>query len=430
MSTGAAAPVRPTPPAAHPRYWLRLPACWLLIGLLLAGGWRVGSALGAAFTAYPFATGLAVLLFGLYAVPFLLFILHLDYFEREPPVLLAAAFGWGALVAMAAAVPGNGALDNLIAKLVSPGFAARWGPALTAPTVEEPLKLLGVVLIALVAREQINSIVDGFVYGAVAGLGFQVVEDVLYAVSAVARDGLGDHAGPVLTTFVGRGFVAGLWSHTTFSALAGAGIGYAVVRHDRSRTARLGVAALCLAGAWGCHGLWNSPLLAAGLHLGAVGVLVELLVKGIPALVLILALVRSASRREAVYYGQVLAGLADEQVATRTEIEALASPARRAAARRAGHRLAGVPGFAAVTRLQRAQAHLAVELSRGSPLDSAPVRRRYRDVLRSRRRLRALGELAAADLAAAGGRAFSLTGVALAGLFGLALNLLLLVLGV
>jgi RsiW-degrading membrane proteinase PrsW (M82 family) len=406
-----------------------MPACWLLIGLLLVGAARIVAVLRAAFVAYPLSIGLAVVLFALYAVPFLLFILHLDYFEREPPLLLAAAFAWGGLVAMAAAVPGNAALDNLIAKLGSPAFAAAWGPALAGPTVEEPLKLLGVVVIALIAREQINSVVDGFVYGAVAGLGFQVVENVLYAANAVARAGLGDHPGPVFTTFIGRGFVAGLWSHTMFSALAGAGVGYAAVRRDRSRSSRLGFAALCLLGAWLCHSLWNSPLLVDGLHLGPSGVLVELLVKGIPALVVILALVRSAGHREAAYYGGVLADLDDERIATPVDIEALASPARRAAARRAGRALAGPRGFYAVTRLQRAQARLAVELSRDATLDSPAAQRRYRDVLRSRRRLLALGHLAAPPQATPGGWERWLVGAAIATLLGFGLNLVLWVLG-
>ena len=47
------------------------------------------------------------------------------------------------------------------------------------------LKTLGVVIIVLVARRQINSVVDGAVYGAFVGLGFQVVEDFIYAVNAV-----------------------------------------------------------------------------------------------------------------------------------------------------------------------------------------------------------------------------------------------------
>ena len=50
------------------------------------------------------------------------------------------------------------------------------------------LPLLG-TLIYLIARSELNRIMDGFVYGAMVGLGFAVVEDVLYFVgrSAASR---------------------------------------------------------------------------------------------------------------------------------------------------------------------------------------------------------------------------------------------------
>jgi hypothetical protein len=81
--------------------------------------------------------------------------------------------------------------------------------------------------------------VDGFVYGGMVGLGYQVVENIAYATSAVEAAGTGDRVEPVFGVFVARGFLAGPWSYTAFTALAGAGVGYAVVRVDRSWSARL-----------------------------------------------------------------------------------------------------------------------------------------------------------------------------------------------
>ncbi len=52
----------------------------------------------------------------------------LDFMEREPPTLLVTAFAWGALVATAVAIPGSGALHNVLAKLISPEFATAWAP--------------------------------------------------------------------------------------------------------------------------------------------------------------------------------------------------------------------------------------------------------------------------------------------------------------
>ncbi|NUR25172.1 MAG: PrsW family intramembrane metalloprotease, partial [Catenulispora sp.] len=203
-----------------------MPAFWLLAGLLVVCGARLFTMLDTAYAKFPVATIAAVVLFGLYAVPFWLFIASMDFVEREPPLLLATAFAWGAAVATMVAIPGNQAIHDLLAKLVSPEFAAAWGSAIAGPTIEELLKGLGVIVIVLIARAQINSVLDGMVYGALVGLGFQVVEDIVYAVNAVAVAGQGDEIGPVVSTVFLRGFIAGLWSHTIFSALVGGGIAY------------------------------------------------------------------------------------------------------------------------------------------------------------------------------------------------------------
>ncbi|GIH13370.1 PrsW family intramembrane metalloprotease [Rugosimonospora africana] len=355
--------VIPTPAWARARRSLRLPAFWLLIALLLVGGWQIGALLRQVAAGYPAATGLAIGLFGLYAVLFVVFVRSLDYFEREPPLLLLTALGWGALTATATAVRGDAAVHDLLAKLVSPAFAASWGPAVAGPTVEELAKTLGVVVIVLIARAQVNSVVDGFVYGAFVGLGFQVVEDVVYALNAVALAGDGDSLRPVVGTFLLRGFLGGLWSHTLFSALAGSGIAYAALHHDRSAWRRWGAALGALAGAWLFHFGWNSPLLADGFGYGGPGVLAALLIKGIPALLLVTLLIRQASRREAGYYLDKLVG--DERIATVRELAALGSGRTRTAARRYAQTRCGRPGRRAVRRLQRAQALLALELSRG-----------------------------------------------------------------
>ena len=161
---------------------------------------------------------------------------------------------------------------DLIAKLVSPDFAVAWGPAMASPTIEELLKALGLVMIVLVARAQINSVLDGMVYGALVGLGFQVVENIFYALNAVALAGAGDRVGPVVATFFLRGFLAGLWSHTLFSALAGAGHRLVPGAHRQARcSSRWAGARVGLGRAWLVHFVWNSPLLADGLGAGAAG---------------------------------------------------------------------------------------------------------------------------------------------------------------
>jgi RsiW-degrading membrane proteinase PrsW (M82 family) len=345
---------------------LREPAFWVVVALLGLGAGRMAQVVGRFATAYPRATMTAVLLFALLAVPFWLIVSELDFLEREPPELLVLAFTWGALVATSVSIPAGAALEDLIAKLGSPHLAADWGAALAGPTVEETAKTLGVVAVVLIARAQVNSVLDGVVYGAVVGLGFQVAENIVFAVGAVALAGQGDQVQPVIATFLLRGFLSGVWSHTLFSALAGAGIGYLVLRRDRGWAHRIGVAALALLGAWASHMLWNSPLLADGLGNGPLALLGVLLLKGLPPLLLILLLVRHVHDREADFYVGQLAGLRDPELITTGELAVLGSGSRRAAARRHAGAQAGRRARVAVRRLQHAQARLAVELSRGS----------------------------------------------------------------
>jgi len=382
------APVVPTPAGATPVRSLLQPAFWLLLVLLVIGSVHLIGMVSDAFGLYPIATATAAALFTLYAIPFVLVLRSIDFLEREPLLLVAAAVAWGGVVATTTGIAGDTAVRDILAKLGSPAFATAWGPAIAGPALEEVLKTLGVVVVVLVARKQVNSVVDGAVYGAFVGLGFQVVEDFVYAVNAVGIDGRGDHVGPVIATFVLRGFLGGLWSHTLFSALAGAGVAYFVVRRgNRSRARRIAVAVLGLGGAWLCHFVWNSPWLSDGFGYGLAGILTALLVKGVPALAMILLLVRAASRGEADFYLHELASLGDPRIITEGEMEVLRTGHRRLVARRYAYARCGRPGSTAVRRLQFAQARLAVELSREG--DRVPQERDA--VLSLRRHLAAIG---------------------------------------
>ncbi|NUT17610.1 MAG: PrsW family intramembrane metalloprotease [Hamadaea sp.] len=393
MSTAS---VRPTPRTARAVRSLQMPAFWLLAGLLLVCGLRLLGIFETAYGKWPTATLTAIVLFGLYAVPFWLFIASLDFLEREPWLLLATAFAWGAAVAPIVAIPGNRAVHDLLAKLISPEFAAAWGSAIAGPTVEELLKGLGVIVLVLIARAQINSVLDGMVYGALVGLGFQIVEDIIYAVNAVAVAGQGDEIGPVISTVFLRGFLAGLWSHTIFSALVGGGIAYFLVHPERSLLNRLAGALVGFGGAWLLHFLWNSPLLADGVGGGAGGILLGLLIKGIPALVLVLSLAWLARSREARFYLAELGAVGDPHIATEGEVGTLAEAHLRARARHQAKKVAGGKGERAVRTLQRAQCRYAVELARARTAHGAPhadpvVAKARESVLEARHKLAQLG---------------------------------------
>ncbi|GAA4217286.1 PrsW family intramembrane metalloprotease [Actinocatenispora rupis] len=394
-------PVAPPPAAAGRTLSVRTPAFWMVLVLLGLGAWRIGLIFADAARLYPQASVTAFILFALYAVPFILLVREVDYLEREPFVLLATAFAWGGVVATAMANVGNTAAVEILAKEFSPDFAARWGPALVGPTIEETLKALGVVAIVLLARRHVNSVVDGFVYGGLVGLGFQVVEDFIYSINAVVLAGDGDSIPPVVATFLVRGFLGGLWSHTLFTALVGAGVGYAVVREERPLRVRVGVAVLAYLGAWTLHFVWNSPLLGDGFGIGVAGLIGALLLKGIPGFVAVLLLLHVARRHEAGYYLGRLNGIEPVLVAPE-EMDALVTARGRTAARKQAAAQAGLRADRAVRKLQRAQSRLAVEISRCGESSyyeavrnpnprSAALERCVRDILSARAKLVSLG---------------------------------------
>jgi RsiW-degrading membrane proteinase PrsW (M82 family) len=154
------------------------PAFWVFAAFLLYGVVRMVAGLGQLASVSRSGWALSWLLLLMYAAPLVLLIYYLDLYEREPVSVAIAAFLWGAFAATALALDAGG-WDVVLANLTTPGFALRWGPTLTAPVIEEFLKGAGLVLLYLIVRDEVDDMMDGFVYGALCGLGFAVVEDVV-----------------------------------------------------------------------------------------------------------------------------------------------------------------------------------------------------------------------------------------------------------
>ena len=235
----------------------------------------------------------------LYAAPVAVLVYLLDLYEREPIPLLLAAFVWGAVAATTLSAIGNAGGGIVVARLGGPEFASRWTAALTAPFVEETLKGIGVVLIVLIARDEVDDVMDGFVYGALCGLGFAIVEDVFYFIAVFGGD-----VGGVLDGFFVRVIASGLYSHVLYTGLVGMAIGIVTTRRDaRPRRERLRPAGLLAGAAVLGHFLWNSPILEffpAQPWEGAEWLLIPLAtaVKGLPLLLFVVLAVRLAHARE------------------------------------------------------------------------------------------------------------------------------------
>lgn len=161
-------------------------------------------------------------------VVFLGLVYWADGYEKEPAGLLAAAFFWGAIPSILAAVILNGLLSLPISAFLGPEAAGVAEAALIAPVVEESLKGIALVAILLFRRHDLDSPLDGIVYGAMVGIGFAMVENVTYFLRVYSQEGMEAWAGNIFL----RTTVFGL-NHALFTSLTGLGIAIARLTHSR-----------------------------------------------------------------------------------------------------------------------------------------------------------------------------------------------------
>lgn len=165
------------------------------------------------------------------------------------------ALAWGGLAATAYAQLGNIALEDLVAKLGGAEFADTYSASISAPIVEESLKTIGIVGLALIPGARLRTPLDGLFYGVLIGAGFQVVENFVYTVSAMG--GSADALGSIVQMVFLRGVVEGPFTHAVYSGLVGAGIGYYVSRQNLPTWRRLLPAVVAFVGVWALHALFD-----------------------------------------------------------------------------------------------------------------------------------------------------------------------------
>lgn len=342
----------------------RQPAFWLFVVLLVFTGLSVLTDQLVFLEAFPSGWIFSIVLLALYVLPVAIAIYVLDLYEREPLSLMVAAFLWGGVISIGLAGPINTAWIEILAKVGGVDFAREWGAALVAPPVEETLKLLGVVTIFLIARDEIDDIIDGFVYGAMAGLGFAAVENVQYFIVAIARAGGADQIGPVIELFLLRVVFAGPYMHVLWSGIAGAGFAYFVTQRQLPYNDRLlrfvGLFLLAIA----AHVVWNSPLLGDLVGAGPIGWLIYGLVKGSPFFIFLFLIVRLAHRREQQWFTAATAEHLGDDVLTQADLAQLGGLRSRWRARREVAARKGPAAGKLQGQIQRAQVKLALIRSR------------------------------------------------------------------
>src|SRR5215510_2194660 len=165
---------------------------------------------------------------------FAMFVNWLDRYEKEPKLLLGAAFVWGMVIAGGGAYILNTMFGVAIYSLTGSESAADFGTtSIIAPIIEEALKGLAVLVVFLLFRKEFDSILDGIVYGAITAMGFAAIENVLY----IYRNGYleGGWEGFWFLVVVRVFLVGGM--HPFFTAFTG--IGFAVARLSRSILVRI-----------------------------------------------------------------------------------------------------------------------------------------------------------------------------------------------
>lgn len=351
-----------------------LTARWLYVALFTVSFGYTLLEQSSFIAAYPAAYGFSLFLLVLVVVPVLVLIYKMDEFEPEPVSLLLAAFLWGAVVAIFFSSVGNSVLLTVLEGMVSPGVFENWGAAIVAPVNEELYKGLGLVVLFVIAPREFDSLMDGLVYGAFIGLGFQAVENVQYFIEAVDVAGLGDQIGPIIGTFFVRVVIAGVYSHVLFTSLVGLGFAYAVTRRHVRPARRLLVAVGLYLTAFAAHFVWNSPWFAGLIRPDDVGSFVTYaFVKGMPFLSFLVVLAIIARRREADAFSRLVASELGTDVLTEGELAILKSARRRRRARRAVAQARGAAAGRLLAQLHEEQLKLAVVLSKAERRDESAV---------------------------------------------------------
>ena len=144
----------------------------------------------------------------------------LDRYEKEPLGLLVTAFLWGAIPSIILALIMQVMLDIPIVAISSNQLMYNLlGASVIAPITEEGVKALSLLLLLLVIRREIDSPIDGLIYGGMVGFGFAAVENVLYLYGAYAEGGIGD----VWSLAFLRAGIFGL-NHAMYTGFAGLGV--------------------------------------------------------------------------------------------------------------------------------------------------------------------------------------------------------------
>jgi RsiW-degrading membrane proteinase PrsW (M82 family) len=281
-------------------------------------------------------------------------VLWLDRYEPEPPLMLAAAFFWGALVAVFFAIVINSLGVAAVRAVAGESAGDTYGMVVSAPLVEETAKALVLFALFLWRRDEFDGVTDGVVYAAMVGLGFAMTENVQYYGVAVAEN----HA---LGVFIVRGLFSP-FAHPLFTGMTGVGLGLAA--QTERRFVRLAAPAAGFAVAVVLHAGWNASARLTAMSDDGAYVLLTYFLVMMPTFFGMLLVIFLSLRRE----GRVLREHLRPEVArgliTESEYLRLCSVRGRAGSSYRALASGGLQRWRARVRLNRAASELAFHRSR------------------------------------------------------------------
>ena len=263
----------------------------------------------------------------------------LDRYEPEPARYRLAALGWGAVAAVALSFVAEALVFGL------PGTNE-------FVDTDRSCAIRRGVRQRLVSRRdrglppsEMHGLLDGIIYGALVGIGFAFVEDIVYYLQSLQSGQLG-------ATFFLRG-IMGPFAHPLFTAATGIGIGIAV--STRRPAVRVLAPILGFLAAVVMHAIWNgSTFLGAQGFLFAYGAII------LPLLVVVSR--RSPSGRapaRARCSPAALQQLAQMGWIRPEEIRWIARLSDRMSARAYAKRIGGKPAAAALRAYQQTMTEVA-----------------------------------------------------------------------
>jgi protease PrsW len=349
-------------PAVRRRHLIRagvLLGLAVLLWLLLIDVFVFTGSAGPGVAAICAAACLPTTAFGLFVVR------RLDRNEKEPWRLVLVAFAWGAIVATSMVIWGESLWTAMAERLLVPGPGLDASTAFSAGLLEELAKGIAVLLLFLVMRNEFDDVVDGIVYGAAVGLGFNFMESIAYMTNLYAifsPDGVGGYAAGF--QWYARQVLGLFFGHATYTALIGAGIGIARQLHSRRQQVIAVASGFLIAIA--AHFSWDAWIQFFPIEsstLGLVEIHVRTLIMTGPFTALVIALLLSGLR----YEGQALREQFQKEAAEDTgailpdDVSILSNPWHRLTQRLRALGKGGLRAYFALARLQTAQLDLAME---------------------------------------------------------------------